>query len=109
MPDFNLQFNPATSLDEASSRMFALTASSDPGTRGPRRSLHALARALKVEVDSNAVVAVVGGQIAAALGVDWRLGREYVGYRVTLRGMNALLHGASVNFAQALYLARGNH
>ena len=93
-------FNPAQSLAEASARMFALTASRDVGTRGPRRSLLALASSLGVEVDSNAVNAVVGWHIADALDTAWREGRDFVQYQVTLHGMNTLLWAASANLTR---------
>ncbi|WP_146929646.1 hypothetical protein [Cellulomonas xylanilytica] len=92
-------FNPAQSITEASVRMFALTSSPDVGTRGPRRSLLALADSLGIEVDSNAVNAVVGWQIAEVLDTEWREDRDYVQYQVTLYGMNTLLWAASANLA----------
>lgn len=93
-------FNPAQSVAEASARMFALTASRDVGTRGPRRSLLALADSLGVEVDSNAVNSVVGWQIADALGTEWVEDHDFVQYQVTLRGMNRLLFAASTNLTR---------
>ncbi|NTW42517.1 MAG: hypothetical protein HGA44_22030 [Cellulomonadaceae bacterium] len=50
-------------------------------------------------MDSNAVNAIVGWQIAEALNTDWREGRDYVEYQVTLYGMNTLLWAASANLA----------
>jgi hypothetical protein len=90
-------FNPATSIPEASARMFALTASQDAGTRGPKRSLVALAQSLGLDVDLAAVNAELGGQIAAALGTDWRPDVDYRNLQITLSGMNRLLHAASEN------------
>ncbi|NTW42347.1 MAG: hypothetical protein HGA44_21150, partial [Cellulomonadaceae bacterium] len=99
MPGLAGSFNAAQSIAEASARIFALTSSRDVGTRGPRRSLLALADSLGIEVDSNAVNAIVGWQIAEALNTDWREGRDYVDYQVTLYGMNTLLWAASANLA----------
>lgn len=88
-------FNPAESIPEASARMFALTASQHAGTRGPKRSLVALAQSLGLDVDLAAVNAELGGQIAAALGTDWRADIDYRNLQITLSGMNRLLHTAS--------------
>ena len=79
--------------------MFALTLGADAGTRGPRRSLLALADSLRLEVDSNAVNAIVGRQIAEALDADWLEPRDYAQYQVTLAGMNTLLRAAAENLA----------
>lgn len=92
-------FNPAMSIPEASARMFALTASQDVGTRGPKRSLVALAQSLGLDVDLSAVNAELGGQIAHALGADWAESRQYEALQVTLMGMNTLLHAAAENLA----------
>jgi len=100
VPDADIEFNPAQSIPEASARMFALTTVNDRGTRGPRRSLLALADSLSLEVDSNAVNAIIGGQIARALGSDWREPRDYVHYQVTLTGMNTLLRAAAENLVR---------
>lgn len=93
-------FNPARSIPEACARIFALTFSRDVGTRGPRRSLLALAGSLRLDVDSNAVNAIVGGQIAQVLDVGWSQPRDYVQYQVTLQGMNTLLRATAENLAQ---------
>lgn len=93
--DGSLLFVPAAGVAEAAARLFALTGATDPGTRGPKRSLEALAGALGVEVDLAATNAVLGAQLAEATGVDWRDGREYTGLQVTLDGLNALLLGAT--------------
>lgn len=95
-----VDFNPAESIPEASARMFALTRAEDAGTRGPKRSLIALAKGLGLEVDLAEVNAVLGGQIADALGARWRSGREFVELQVTLDGMNGLLRSASENLAR---------
>ncbi|MBD7949235.1 hypothetical protein [Oerskovia rustica] len=92
-------FNPATSIPEASARMFALTTSQDSGTRGPKRSLVALAQSIGLDVDLSAVNATLGGQIAAALSVDWVAEHDYIGLQVTLAGMNTLLRAASYSLA----------
>src|SRR5690606_31073627 len=81
-------FNPAHTIPEASARMFALTGALDAGTRGPKRSLVALAQSLGVDVDLEAVNAVLGEQIADALGTPWVPGLDYVDLQVTLIGMN---------------------
>ena len=96
----DVSFNPAISLAEASARMFAMTATADNGTRGPKRALVALAESLGVEVDLAEVNAVVGGQVARELGAAWREGRDYVDLQVTLSGMNTLLRAASANLAR---------
>ncbi|NEC93018.1 hypothetical protein, partial [Streptomyces sp. SID12501] len=77
--------------------MYALSRSQDPGTRGPKRALVALAAGLGLDVDLVEVNAVLGERIADELGVRWREGREYVGLQVTLTGMNNLLWGATRN------------
>ncbi|MEU4360493.1 hypothetical protein [Promicromonospora sp. NPDC023987] len=92
-------FNPATSIPEASARMFALTASPDAGTRGPKRSLVALAQSLGLDVDLAAVNAELGGQIAATLGTDWRPEVDYRSLQISLEGMNRVLRAASQNLA----------
>ncbi|MGW6128984.1 hypothetical protein ACWFNE_03040 [Cellulomonas sp. NPDC055163] len=93
-------FNPAETLPEAAARMFALSRSTDTGTRGPKRALVALATGLGLDVDLVEVNAVLGGRIAEDLGVPWRGGREYVELQVTLTGMNALLSGATENLTR---------
>lgn len=98
-------FNPAASIAEASARMFALTAAQDAGTRGPKRSLVALAQSLGLDVDLAAVNAELGGQIAQALDTDWRAGVDYVDLRITLAGMNRLLRAASENLASISHAA----
>lgn len=96
----DLSFNPAETLPEAAARMFALTAASDSGTRGPKRALVVLAGALGLEVDLAEVNAVLGGQIAEALDTPWYQHRHYAGLQVTLAGMNALLEAAADNLAR---------
>ncbi|MCZ2262331.1 hypothetical protein [Isoptericola sp. QY 916] len=93
-------FSEAMTIAEASARMFAMTDVKDAGSRGPRRSLLALSSALGLEVDSNAVNAVVGAQIAEALGVEWIESWHYHQYQITLEGMNNLLWAASRNLRQ---------
>ncbi|WP_087508041.1 hypothetical protein [Cellulomonas iranensis] len=95
--DDDLTFIPAATLPEAAARMYALSRSQDPGTRGPKRALVALAAGLGLDVDLVEVNAVLGERIADELGVRWREGREYVGLQVTLTGMNNLLWGATRN------------
>lgn len=90
-------FNPAQTIPEASARMFALTASPDAGTRGPKRSLVALAQNLGLDVDLSAVNAHLGEQIADSLGTPWVDGLDYVELQVTLIGMNNLLQAASAS------------
>lgn len=96
----HLTFNPAESIPEASARMFALARSSDVGTRGPKRSLVALAHALGLEVDLADVNAVLGAQIADALDSPWCAGRHFADLQVTLAGMNQLLQSAAENLTQ---------
>lgn len=91
----DLLFVPAAGMVEASARLFALTGARDPGTRGPKRSLEALAASLGVEVDLAATNAVLGGQLAQALGVEWRQGRDFEGLQVTIDGLNTLLRVAT--------------
>lgn len=86
--------------------MLALTAAKDAGTRGPRRSLLALADSLGVDVDSNAVNAIVGVQIARTLDTDWREPRDFVHYQVTLAGMNTLLRAAAENLSRLSHARR---
>ncbi|CAM3696300.1 hypothetical protein [Isoptericola cucumis] len=90
-------FNPARTIPEASARMFALAAAPDAGTRGPKRSLVALAQSLGLDVDLAAVNAVLGAQIADSLGTGWVDGVDYEGLQVTLIGMNNLLRAASAS------------
>ncbi|WP_409141178.1 hypothetical protein [Cellulosimicrobium sp. RS] len=90
-------FNPAQTIPEASARMFALTGAPAAGTRGPKRSLVALAQSLGVDVDLQAVNAVLGEQIAEALGTPWVRGLDYVDLQVTLIGMNNLLQATSAS------------
>jgi len=105
VPDADVMFSPAQSIPEASARMFALTTAKDGGTRGPRRSLLALADSLGLDVDSNAVNAIVGGQIAAALHAEWREPRDYTKYQITLGGMNQLLKAAAENLVRLSHAA----
>lgn len=100
MVPVDVTFNPAETLPEAAARMFALSRSSDMGTRGPKRALVALATGLGLQVDLVEVNALLGARIAQELGVPWRSGHEYVELQVTLTGMNALLKGASDNLAR---------
>lgn len=93
-------FNPAASIPEASAWMFALTRSYDVGTRGPKRSLVALAKGLGLDVDLAEVNSVLAAQIAGALGTPWRSDHDYVDLQVTLAGMNALLRAASENLSR---------
>lgn len=97
---YEATFNPATSIPEAASRMFAMTASQDVGTRGPKRALVALAQSLEIDVDLSAVNAVLGAQIAEKLDADWRDGRDYDELQVTLSGMNTLLEASTKNLAR---------
>ncbi|WP_127573726.1 hypothetical protein [Georgenia faecalis] len=43
---------------------------------------------------------IIGGQIAHALGADWREQRDFVQYQVTLTGMNTLLRAAAANLSR---------
>lgn len=88
-------FVPASTTAEAAARIFALTGRHDPGTRGPKRSLEALADSLGVDVDLAATNGVLGGQIARALGESWREGRDFVALQITLEGHNRLLRAAT--------------
>lgn len=90
-------FNPARTIPEATARMFALTAVPETGTRGPKRSLVALAQSLGLDVDLAAVNAVLGAQIADSLGTGWVDGVDYEGLQVTLVGLNNLLRAASAS------------
>ncbi|WP_278236064.1 hypothetical protein [Isoptericola sp. AK164] len=100
MSDSVVNFNPAASIPEASARMFALTGAATVGTRGPKRSLVALATSLGLDVDLSSVNATLGGQIADVLGVSWRQGMDFSGLQVTLSGMNRLLRAASESLAR---------
>lgn len=80
--------------------MFALTGAKDSGSRGPRRSLLALADSLDLDIDSNAVNAIIGGQIAQALDTGWREQRDFVQYQVSLTGMNTLLRAAAESLSR---------
>lgn len=93
--DDDLLFVPAATMDEASARLFSLTGAADPGTRGPKRSLEALATSLDVEVDLAVTNAVLGGQLAQVLGVGWQEGHDFTGLQVTLDGLNGLLRAAT--------------
>src|SRR5699024_8591688 len=101
----DIPFNPAMTIPEASARMFALTASRDVGTRGPKRSLVALATSLGLDVDLDDVNAVLGRQIARSLDTDWRESRDYVNLQITLAGMNNLLRAAARNLSRLSKLA----
>lgn len=96
-PGDGLAFVPASTVDEAVVRLFSLTESRDPGTRGPKRSLEALARSLSLDVDLAATNATLGGQIAVELGVEWRAGHDFRELQVTLNGLNNLLEGTTEN------------
>ncbi|MFI6424628.1 hypothetical protein [Promicromonospora sp. NPDC050880] len=98
-------FNPAASIPEASARMFALSAAQDAGTRGPKRSLVALAQSLGLDVDLAAVNAELGGQIAQALDADWHADVDYRDLQITLVGMNRLLRAATENLAALSHAA----
>lgn len=93
--DDDLLFVPAAGTGEAAARLFSLTGAEDPGTRGPKRSLEALASSLGIEVPLAATNAVLGAQLASALGVQWQQGAEFDGQQVTLDGLNALLRASS--------------
>jgi hypothetical protein len=93
--DDDLFFVPASTTAEAASRLFSLTGAPDPGTRGPKRALEALAVSVGVDIDLTATNAVLGGQIAAELGATWRAGRDFVDLQITLDGINRLLLGAT--------------
>lgn len=93
--DDDLFFVPAATTGEAASRLFSMTGRRDPGTRGPKRALEALAVTLGVEVDLAATNAVLGGQLAAHLGTTWRAGRDFVDLQITLDGINRLLLAAT--------------
>lgn len=95
LSDDDLLFVPASTKAEAAARTFALTGRTDPGTRGPKRSLEALAASLGVDVDLAATNAVLGGQIADALETTWVRGRDYVDLQITLAGQNNLLRSAA--------------
>ncbi len=99
-------FNPAASIPEAAARMFAMTASQDSGTRGPKRALVALAESLEIDIDLSAVNAVLGAQIAEELGTKWHGGRDFDELQVTLSGMNTLLEAATANLARLSRAAR---
>jgi hypothetical protein len=104
-------FVPARSIPEASARMFALTSAPDAGSRGPKRSLVALAQAIGLDVDFSAVNAELGGQVANALDSAWVDGLDYVDLQVTLPGMNNLLRAASANIirlSQQSVVGRGS-
>jgi hypothetical protein len=96
----DVAFNPAASIPEAAARMFAMTASQDSGTRGPKRALLALAESLEIDIDLSAVNAVLGAEIAEELGTKWLGGRDFDELQVTLSGMNTLLEAATMNLAR---------
>ncbi|HEY3545162.1 MAG TPA: hypothetical protein VGK17_03620 [Propionicimonas sp.] len=89
--DDDVLFVPAATIDEAAARLFALTGARDPGTRGPKRALEALATNLGLSVDLAATNAVLGAEIAQALGAGWQADRDSIGLQVTLDGLNTLL------------------
>lgn len=93
--DADLLFVPAGGMDEAAARLFSLTGAPDPGTRGPKRSLEALATSLGLEVDLAVTNAILGAQLAEVMGVRWQKDRDYVGLQVTLDGLNNLLQAAT--------------
>lgn len=91
----NTLFFPADSIPEAAARMFALTGSTNSGTRGPKRALVALAESLGIDVDLAATNAVLGGEIAWALGQGWQSDVDFEDLQITLTGLNGLLEAAT--------------
>ena len=93
----DIEFVPAATVGEAAARLFSLTGSRNPGTRGPKRSLEALAESLSLDVDLAATNAVLGGQIAGALGIEWHHGHDFRELQITLEGLNKLLRSTTEN------------
>ncbi|WP_264028985.1 hypothetical protein [Cellulosimicrobium sp. SH8] len=93
------EFIPARSLPEAGSRIFSLSGQPPATTRGPKRALVALARSLMLDVDLEATNAVLGKQIAVALGVEWPGEAGTRTNQITLLGMNHLLAAAADRFS----------
>lgn len=93
-----VDFIPAQSLTEASSRIFSLSGQPPAKTRGPKRALVALARSLMLEVDLEATNAILGRQIATSLGVEWPEDAGSRTNQITLHGLNVLLAAASSAF-----------
>lgn len=71
--------------------MFAMVGARSQDSRGPKRALVALARALKVDVDIEATNGTLGEQIAMTLDARWPVGAVSSTGQITLFGMNALL------------------
>lgn len=88
-------FVPADSAIEASGRILALTGRDLPPTRGEKRALVALGEALDLDVPIVRTNAVLGEAISRALGIAWHPDIHTVRTKVTLAGLNHLLHGAA--------------
>jgi hypothetical protein len=94
------EFVPAASLVEASSRMFSLSNEPAIRSRGPKRALVSLARALRLDIDMESTNSVLGRQIADALDAIWPGAAATPTGQITLIGMNTLLEAASRAFAE---------
>lgn len=88
-------FFPAETLDEAISRIYALTGRTPEDSRGEKRALVALRDALGLDVDIARTNATLAEALARALHVEWRSVDYTVRNKVSLAGMNALLEGAT--------------
>lgn len=94
--DLDVDFNPAASLAEGAAQIGALTGAAPERTRGEKRVLLALRDALDVDVPTVATSAVLGAALADQLGIPWYPTCYVDKTSLTLAGVNALLHGASL-------------
>ncbi|MEX1908135.1 hypothetical protein L6241_07480 [Janibacter sp. Y6] len=94
---------PAESKLEAVSRLYALAGFAPeglgPGSTEKKSVLTAVARSLELDVDLDSPKATLGGRMAVALGESWDSSCWSRGQTITLIGLNAILRGATREFA----------
>jgi hypothetical protein len=87
-------FVPALSMSEAEARIAGLVGGVVAETRGPKRTLLALASALDLTPPLHETNGTLGGTIADELGVPWPTAATSDTDQVTLLGLNSLLEAA---------------
>ena len=93
-------FIEAASVSEARERIFALVGEEPATSRGPKRALVALARALRLDVELEATNGRLGAQLAATLNRSWGPPDQTETGQITLRGLNTILEAAASRSAK---------
>ena len=105
-----MEFVPARNKLEAVARISQL-ANSGPETLGPgskeRKSVVVnLAKALSLNIDETYTKQEIASYIASKLNLPWNKSCESVGQTLTLKGLNILLQGATLNLQEQFDTSR---